>query len=215
MGTRAVEPGLGDEHALAPGLDPTVGGLEQHREVAGQELGLRPEHGAEAVELVAHLFALVEREGDVVMRRDALREGRRASSSARRSSTASTTLHVGRAEPVQHVTLDARHLVAGDRGHGVEVAAEHDAPVAPELRAHDDVVLDAVDGERRRRGSRRRASTRSASSASWWLSDGTADQRGGELEQVLGVDLEHPRRRGLRHVAAPWSRRMSLSLLLS
>ena len=62
-------------------------------------------------------------------------------------------------------------------GHGVEMAAEHDAPVATELRAHDDVVADAVDGQRRR-ARRRRASTRSASPASWWLSDGTADQRG-------------------------------------
>ena len=36
----AVEPGLGDEHALAAGLDPAVGRLEQHREVAGEQLGL-------------------------------------------------------------------------------------------------------------------------------------------------------------------------------
>ena len=48
-------------------------------------------------------------------------------------------LHVGRAETVQDVALDARHLVAADRGHGVEVTAEQDAPVAAELRAHDDV----------------------------------------------------------------------------
>ena len=48
VGTVAVEAGLEHEHALAAGLDPAVGGLEQHREVAGEQLGLLGEDLAAA-----------------------------------------------------------------------------------------------------------------------------------------------------------------------
>ena len=84
-----------------------------------------------------------------------------------------------------------RHLVATVRGHGVEVAAEQDAAVAPELGAHDDVVRHAVDGERRR------ALAQALLDEIGELGLVVAlrrhrDQRGGELEQVGRVRREDP-----------------------
>ena len=82
-------------------------------------------------------------------------------------------------------------------GHGVEVAAEDDPPVAAELGARDHVVADAVEGRARRTlaagGARRARRAR----ASWRLTDGTADERRGRAEQVAASAQRRPR----RHVA--------------
>ena len=98
-------------------------------------------------------------------------------------------LHVGRPEPVQRVALDARHFVAAVGGHGVEVAAEQHAPVAPQLRAHDDVVRDAVDGERRRALTQARLDQVGERGLVVALRR-HRDQRGGEREEILGGNLE-------------------------
>ena len=160
VGALTVEARLEHEHALAAGLDPRVGGLEQHREVAVEELGLLVEDRAEPVEPVGDFFALVERERDVV----AGTLGMGVSSSARRSSTASPPFMSAEPRPCSDVAVDRRDLVAVG-GHGVEVTTEHDAAVAPELRAGDHAVAEASiasDGAR----VRSRSSTIAASSAS-------------------------------------------------
>ena len=84
----------------------------------------------EAVELVGDLLALVERERHVVPERAQGRVERLGQAEQHREAA----LHVGGAEPVQHVAVAARHLVAVG-GHGVEVAAEHDPAVAAEVGA--------------------------------------------------------------------------------
>ena len=59
-------------------------------------------------------------------------------------------------------------------GHGVEVAGEHDPPVAAEVGAHDDVVADPVDRAASARARATRCSTMSASRVSSRLTDGIA-----------------------------------------
>ena len=187
----AVEAGLGDEHALAPGLDPAVGGLEQHREVGGEQLGLRAHDDAEAVELVAHLFGLVEHEGHVVVSH-AIAIGVQLLGEAQQHREAA--LHVGRAEAVQHVALDPRHLVARVGGHGVEVTTEQTR------RSRPSCVRTTM-----------LCSMRSMASDGARVAQARLDevgelglvvalrrhrhQRGGEPEQVGGVGVEHRRRR--------------------
>ena len=84
-----------------------------------------------------------------------------------------------------------RHLVAAVRGHGVEVAAEQDAPVAAELRAHHDVVRHAVDGERRRALAQARLDQVGELGLVVALRR-HRDQRGGEAEQVVGRRVDAP-----------------------
>ena len=97
---------------------------------------------------------------------------------------------------MQHVAVDARDRVAVG-GHGVEVAAEHDPAVAPELRARDHVGADGVDRERRR------ACAAAAPRRLGQLGLVVAlrrhrDERGGETEEIGGVVLE--RRNRCAHV---------------
>ena len=169
MGALAVELRFEHDHALATGLDPRVGGLQQHREVAVEQLGLLLEDARRPLNAVGDLLALVERErhveaGTVGIGVQLLGEAQQHREPA---------LHVGGAETVQHVAVDRGDGVAVG-GHGVEVTAEHDPAVAPELRAGDHAGADASrstgDGAR----DCSRSSTILASSASWWLSDGTA-----------------------------------------
>ena len=73
-GTRGVGPGaaVGGPHverALAPRLDPPLGGLEQDREVAGHELGRAGEEVAQSVPLLGDLLPDVEDERGVEARR--------------------------------------------------------------------------------------------------------------------------------------------------
>ena len=142
MGALTLEARLEHDHALAAGLDPRVGGLEQHREVALEEIRLLVEDTAEAVEPVGDLLALVERERHVVA--GTLRVGVQLLGEAEEHREAA--LHVGRTETVQHVAFDLRDLVAVGR-HGVEVPTEHDAAVPPELRACDHTGANGVDRE--------------------------------------------------------------------
>ena len=202
----AVEPGPGHEDALAAGLDPAVGRFEQDGEVAGEEVRLLGEHLAQPVELVAHLLALVERERDVVARR------RRVvvHPLGQPQEHCEAALHVGRTQAVEHVAVEPGHLVAGVGGDGVEMPTEHDAPRAPELGTDDHVGAHAVDGER----GRPRAQPRFDEIGELRFVVALRPHRDecrGEPEQIGGVDLEDR----LGHVAAPWSRRMSLSFDLS
>ena len=81
----------------------------------------------------------------------------------------------------------------GDRvavgGHGVEVAAEHDPAVAPELRARDHVGADGLDRERRR------ARPQPLLDDLGQLGLVVAlrrhrDERGGETEEIGGVEVD-------------------------
>ncbi len=65
VGAHAVECRLHVDRALAAGLDPAAGRLEQDREVAVHELGRFREQPAQPVVLVGDLFALVEHERHV------------------------------------------------------------------------------------------------------------------------------------------------------
>jgi hypothetical protein len=65
VGPLAVEPRLHHEHTLAPGLHPAVGGLEEHREIGGEQPVAGLEDLPQAIELVGHFLALVERERHV------------------------------------------------------------------------------------------------------------------------------------------------------
>ncbi len=124
-------------------------------------------------------------------------------------------LHVGRAEAVQHAVLDPGHLVARIRGHGVEMAAEHHPLPPTELGAGDHVLPHPAERQRRRPGTQARLDQIGQLGLLVALRT-HCDQRGGESEEVGGVRREHGRLHGRRrHVAAPWSRRMSLSFDLS
>src|SRR5207302_8572830 len=105
---------------------------------------------------------------------------------------------------------DPGDLVAVGR-HRVEVAAEDHSSVTPELRACDHAGADGFDRERGR------------ACAQPFFDDlrelgflvalrRHADERSREPEEIGRVELEDLR---LRHVAIPWSRRMSLSFALS
>ena len=93
------------------------------------------------------------------------------------------------------------------------MATEHDPPVASEHRARDHGVADALDHERVGAPRQARLDQRGEIGVVMALRR-HPDERGGEREQVGGVEVEHRRRR-VGHVATPWSRRMSLSLALS
>ncbi len=100
------------------------------------------EDATQTVELVGHLFALVERERDVVTGLRPVGVQRLGQREQHRQAA----LHVGRAEPVQHVAIDPRRRVAVRR-HGVEMSTQDDAPIATELGARDHVVADHIDRE--------------------------------------------------------------------
>ncbi len=130
------------DRALASGFDPSAGRFEQHGDVAGHELRLLLEQVAQAVVLVGDLFAFVEHERHVA--RGAARLGRGRQLHQDREAA----LHVSAAEPVQHVAVAARLLIAVGRDR-VEVPAEHDALVSRQGTAHDDVLRNARALERR------------------------------------------------------------------
>ena len=68
MGALALEMRPEVQRALAACLDVVAGGLEQHREVTGEQLRPLGEHVAQAVELFGDLLALVERQRAVEAR---------------------------------------------------------------------------------------------------------------------------------------------------
>jgi hypothetical protein len=101
---------------------------------------------------------------------------------------------------VEQVAVAPRDRVAV-RGHGVEMPAEDDTPVATEVGAGDHVVADALDVETR--GARTQTRLDHVGERALVVAlRRDRHQLGGELEEI-------------GHVAAPWSRRMSLSFDLS
>ncbi len=69
VGPGAAEAGPEMERALTARLDPPVGRLEQHGEVADHPFRSLDEEGAQPVELLGDLFGLVEHERGVEARR--------------------------------------------------------------------------------------------------------------------------------------------------
>ena len=96
---------------------------------------------AEPVELVGDLLTLVERQRAVEARLPA-----GADLLGEAEEHGEPTLHVGGPQPVQHVTVEPRHLVAVG-GDGVEVTAEHDSALAAQVRARDHGVADPAERE--------------------------------------------------------------------
>ncbi len=130
--------------ALATGLDPAAGRLEQHREIAGNEVRTLGEEAAQPVELLRDLFGLVEDH-----RRVETGPGRVGSQRVdEREQHGEPALHVGGAEPVERVAVPTRDLVAVGCD-GVEMAREHHPLVAAQIGTDDDVVADPVHHERR------------------------------------------------------------------
>ncbi len=111
---------------------------------------------------------------------------------------------------MHHVAVDARDVVAVG-GHGVEMTAEHDAPLATELGADDHVVGDAGDVEAG--GARHEACLDQVGEMSLVVAlRRHVDQGGCEREEVVGGRADHA---FVAHVAAPWVRSTSLSAALS
>ena len=132
-----------DAHrALAPGLDHCIARLHQDGEVGGEELRALVGEPAQTVVLRVDLLGLVPDPRDVAR---GLGERRGKPERDR-----DAPLHVARAEPVDAVLAvddDAARGQVGVGGHGVEVAADHDALGTTELRAGDDRVPVAHDVE--------------------------------------------------------------------
>ena len=204
----AVEVRLEHDHALATGLHPRVGGLEQHREVAVEQLGLLLEDAAEAVEPVGDLLALVERERHVVA--GTLGIGVQLLGEAEQHRE--PALHVGRTETVQHVAVDASGPalpLAGTVSRWPPSTTRRSRPSCVRAITLAPTVSIASDGAR----DRSRSSTIFGELGFVVALRRHRDQRGGEPEEVGGVVVR--RTEPVRHVAIPWSRRMSLSLALS
>ncbi len=139
---------LDAQGALAAALDGPGGRLEQHREVALEQLGPGVGESTETVEAAVDLLAVVEEEGEVTgglrdLGGDPEHDGHAA-------------LHVDRAAtPEQPVDLPRRQVGRGGQRHGVDVTGEHDPLGTAERGASDDGVAVALDLQVRERAQRR------------------------------------------------------------
>ncbi len=130
---------LGVDRALAARFDPPPGRLEQDRQVAGDEIRTLGEQPTQPVVLVGDFFAVVEAQRHVAARRV-------ASVGRELQQHREPALHVGGAETVHRVAVPAGRRVA-IRGHGVEVAAEHDPFRRAAVRARDHIGAEPRDFE--------------------------------------------------------------------
>jgi hypothetical protein len=122
--------------ALASDLEGGIGGLAQDRGVAGHEIGPLGEQMAEAIVIGGHLLAGVEDPGDVDRR---VGDGRRQLEHDRQSA-----LHVGGAQPPQHVVPDLGCAIVVRRNR-VEVTRDHQPDAPTGRRPRHDVVTEPVD----------------------------------------------------------------------
>ena len=122
--------------ALAAALDGGVGRLHQHREVAGQPVGVVARDPAEAVLVRLDLLVVVEDVGDVAVGLGQV--------GGQPELDGDAALHVGGAAAVDPAALDPARQVAAER-HRVDVAGEDDPLRTAERGACDDGVVVAVD----------------------------------------------------------------------
>ena len=197
MRARAVERGAHVDRALAAGLDPPAGRLEQDREVARDEIGALGEQPAQPVVLVGDLLAVVEHEGHVALAGVA-RETRPRAAAAPRGRP-SCRRRRGRAACRRRGAASRCRWRARCRdGRRARRGARAPCSVRATTLCADALDL-AASGAR----SRSRASTRSASAASSPLTDGIA--------QSCSVSAS----RSSAHETMPCSRRIALSFSLS
>ncbi len=124
MSTLARRGDLDPQRPLTTRLDDPVGGLEQHRQIAGQPVGVMLGQPPQAVARGLDFLVVVAHERHVT------RRIRHRSGQVQQHRDA--RLHVGRPAPVQPVTVAPRRHVVDDR-HRVEVAGQHDPPHPPEI----------------------------------------------------------------------------------
>ena len=128
--------------AVAAAFDLSVGRLAEDREVAGEQIGTRPRQAGEPVEVGIDLLVVVPHPRDVDAGSDQLGRQLQLHGDA--------GLHVhGAPAPDEGLTVDVdvlRRDVGVDRD-GVDVAGDHDALSASEVRAGDDGVAVSIDLE--------------------------------------------------------------------
>ena len=136
MSALAVEDDFEDRRPLASRLEPVAGGLEDHGEVPGDQVGpLREEPGQPAA-LGAQLLTVVKDEGSVA--RIALHL------LGQEEHHRQPALHVDGAQPGQLIVLDAGAL---HPGYGVEMAGQDHPAGESAAGAGNHAVADAIDAQ--------------------------------------------------------------------
>ena len=172
---RARRRDRGPQGALAAALDHPAAGLEQHRELAVEELGGVAGEQEQAVALGRDLLALVEHVGHVA--------GRRVQGRGETELDRHPGLHVRCAYPSQPGPFDIeKRRKVGCMRHGVEMTGQHHPLFSPERGPGHERV--AVPGHRQLRQAPELAFDRVREGALLAADGGDVGQRGGQRGAV-------------------------------
>ncbi len=173
---------VGPQRALAARLDQRGRGLEQHREVAGQQFRRTVAQPEQPVAFGCHLLAVVEHVGDV--------PGRRGDRGGEPELDGDPRLHVRAAAAEQPLALEAGRQVARDRD-GVDVPGQDDPFRPAEHGPRHDRVAVTVHGQVRQRSQRRLDGVRDRPFVA--ADRGHVDQPGRQRRPVkVQVENRHP-----------------------